>query len=107
MHYMARALLRLKEDHDLRGAIRLLKLGLKEIQEIPALDENDIFDFERTRSVKSIKDLLGQLEKQVPPSKMEKLNRQMQDAIAKEDYEKAATLRDQIRQLGHRKKSAR
>ncbi|MBI4584858.1 MAG: UvrB/UvrC motif-containing protein [Planctomycetes bacterium] len=107
MHYMARALLRLKEEHDLNGAIRLLRLGLKEIQEIPALAGNDVFDFERTRSVKSIKDLLSQLEKQVPPSKMERLHRQMQDAIAQEDYEKAATLRDQIRRMGRRKKSSR
>lgn len=34
-----------------------------------------------------------------PPSKLEQLEKQLDDAIAKEDYEKAAQLRDEIRRL--------
>jgi hypothetical protein len=107
MQIMAKALLRLKERGDLRGAIRILKGGLAEISRLPEIPNNDIFDFERSRSLKSLEDLLSQLESQVPPSprqQRDQLRRQLDEAVGKEDYERAALIRDQIQRIERRKR---
>jgi len=50
--------------------------------------------------VKSLEDLVRQLEGQLPISKLDLLKREMQEAISREDYEKAATIRDEMKKMG-------
>lgn len=47
-----------------------------------------------------LSDLLRQVMKQKPKSKADRLQEQLEMAIATEDYEKAASLRDQMKELG-------
>ena len=103
MQLMSRALLRLKESEDYRGALRILKEGLETIKVLPEILGNEIFQYERTRSVHSLEDLIGQIEMQAsvhcPPTRREKLETQLQSAVDNEDYERAAFLRDKLRKL--------
>lgn len=99
MQVMARALLRVKDRGDIRGALRILRDGSSRIAELPDLPGNDIFEFERARSLESIQELLGQLEEQVPLSPEQALRKELKAAIREEDYERAAELRDQLRDL--------
>jgi len=99
MHIMSRALHRLEMDKDIRSAIRRLEHGIRSIRDLPSLDGSSVFDVERDRSIKSLKDLIHQLQEQLPVSKKDLLKRAMEEAISREDYEKAASIRDQIRRL--------
>lgn len=99
MNIMARALNLLQDKKDVRAAVRLLRHGVAVIRQLPSLEGNSVFDFERDRSVKSLRDLLRQLEAQLPVSKKDVLKKQMQEAISREDYEKAANLRDQLKKM--------
>ncbi len=103
MQVMSKALLQLKEREDYRGALRILKNGLKEIENLEEIPNNEIFEFERNRSVQSLQDLIDQIDRQAqiqaPPSKREKLERELEKAVEKENYERAAVLRDMLRRL--------
>jgi hypothetical protein len=99
MNVMAKTLRRVKERGDVRRAIKMLEQGIEAIRELPPIRDNAIFDFERDRSIKSIQDLIRQFRKQLPVSKKDLIKQEMQEAISREDYEKAATLRDQLKKL--------
>ena len=123
MNVMARALDRIQGDDDIVTALRILRRGIREIEEMPPIAENAIFKYERSRSLKSLKGLLqglaphartrasaarksagrterpvslegGAIEKPVDPEAA--LEREMVRAIREEDYERAALLRDEI-----------
>jgi hypothetical protein len=102
MHVMAKALHKIQVDEDVRSAIRLLRRGMADIEALPTLEENHVFEWEKTRSLKSLEDLLGQLEAQIPPSHRMILERRLQMAVREEDYERAAQLRDEIASLTHK-----
>jgi hypothetical protein len=98
MNYMARALHKVVDERrDLRGALRTLQAAVKAIEALPPMEGNQVFAFEKARSLKSIEELMAQLEAHVP--RHVALNRQLERAIRDEDYEQAATLRDEIAQL--------
>jgi excinuclease UvrABC helicase subunit UvrB len=84
--------------------------GLNVVEEaigkIEALDELDdeTFRFERDRSLTALRDLGGQIRKNRPLSRVEQLEHQLNRAIEKQEFERAAQLRDRIREL--RKSSA-
>jgi len=99
MNIMARTLRRLEQKKDLRAAVRSLRIGIEAVRSLPSLDGNQVFDFERDRSIKSLEDLSRQLERQLPVSRFDVLKKEMEEAISREDYEKAATIRDQIRKI--------
>lgn len=71
------------------------------INKIEALTELDLetFQFERKRSLAALRDLAAQLEKNKPISRREKLERELQKAIAAQEFERAAELRDELRSL--------
>ncbi len=99
MYIMARTLHRLKKRKDIRTALRNLERGIDMVRGLPGIEGNTIFDFERERSIKSLEDLIRQLKSQLPVSKRDVLKRQMEEAISREDYEKAATIRDQLKKM--------
>jgi hypothetical protein len=104
MHAMARALYKIEADEDVRGAIRLLRRAVADVEALPPLEGSHVFEWEKTRSLKSLEDLLGQLESQVPPSRRAILERRLQMAVREEDYERAARLRDEIALLSRKNK---
>jgi hypothetical protein len=100
MNVMARALLRLQGEKDLRGALRLLEAGIRAVEALPPIEDNQVFAFEKVRSLRSLADLHSQLAKQVPVPERTMLAKRLADAVRREDYEEAAHLRDRIRNLG-------
>ena len=99
MLVMAKALHKVKEMSDFRTAIRILTQGKEEIEGMPSLANNEIFEFERSRALVKINDLLQQLESQVPQSLSDRLEKKLNKAIEEEDYELAAQLRDRLKTL--------
>lgn len=71
------------------------------IEQIQSLDEIDdeTFQFERERSLSALRDLAEQIQKNRPLSELEKLEKQMNTAIERQEFERAAQLRDRIRGL--------
>ena len=97
MHGAANALRQIEHgDHE-----PALATIARTIQAIEALEdlEDDTFDFERERSLQSLRDLARQIQSSRPVSKAERLEQQLQRAIEAQEFERAAELRDRLRLL--------
>jgi hypothetical protein len=78
-----------------------LRIANEAIQRIEALEdtEDETFKFERDRSLTALKELTGQIQKNRPLSELERLEHQLRRAIERQEFERAAQLRDRIRAL--------
>ena len=78
-----------------------LSLTQEAIRNIESLDdmEDDTFKFEQERSLMALRELQSQVEKNRPLSELEQLEHQLQRAIDRQEFERAAQLRDRIRGL--------
>lgn len=79
-------------------AIRALQKALDDINRF--WGEYGESDNASGSEVELLSDLLRQVMKQKPKTKADRLQEQLNTAISREDYEKAAVLRDQMRKLG-------
>jgi hypothetical protein len=77
------------------------KVTREAIRNIESLDdlEDDSFKVERERSLIALRELASQIQKNRPLSELEKLEHQLRRAIDTQDFERAARLRDRIREL--------
>jgi hypothetical protein len=77
------------------------KVVVDAIARIEGLEEVDdeTFKYERDRSLMALRDLSEQILKNRPLSKVEQLEHQLNRAIEKQEFERAAQLRDRIREL--------
>lgn len=104
MNAVARAML----EWDLQRhetALQILKNALTRIETLDDLDD-PTFKFERDRSLAVLSDTLKQLEKNRPVSQIEKLERALKQAVDAQEFEQAARLRDQIRDLKRKESPA-
>jgi UvrB/uvrC motif len=79
-------------------ALRIAEEGIGKIEALDDVDD-DTFKFERTRSVTALRELATQIHKNRPLSELEKLESQLRRAIDRQEFERAAQLRDRIRAL--------
>ncbi|MGD0258484.1 MAG: UvrB/UvrC motif-containing protein [Verrucomicrobiota bacterium] len=79
-------------------ALRLARGTIRTIESLAEL-EDDTFKFERERSVMALRELESQIQKNRPLSELEQLEHQLRRAIDKQEFERAARLRDRIREL--------
>lgn len=96
MNAMSRAMISLNGSLK-EVAQHILESAIEEIEALPELDA-PAFQFERIRSLNYLRSAIKQLSN-VNPSPIAKLQRELKDAVAREDYERAAELRDRIRDL--------
>jgi hypothetical protein len=96
MHLMARALDEVKNGVDVEEAITMIESGLAQINELPDLDGNKVFDHEKRTSLKVLGQLHEQLKGMLPPDPDSDLKRRLEDAVRSENYEEAARLRDRL-----------
>ena len=84
-----------------RSYEKALRIANEAIQKIEALDDLDdeTFKFERDRSLTAMRELAEQIQKNRPLSEVEQLERQLRRAIDRQEFERAAQLRDRIREL--------
>jgi hypothetical protein len=97
MNTRARAMQALKQGH-LREAVKRVEEGMRRMEEF-------FEDFDNTEWKESCAELeflkmwLAELRGRLPLTPKEKIQKQLADAIAREDYEKAAMFRDQLQTL--------
>ncbi|MEI8062725.1 MAG: UvrB/UvrC motif-containing protein [Verrucomicrobiota bacterium] len=97
MHTIARAMVE-AEEHAHDRALRILRDGIEQIEALSEVD-NQTFNTERDRAVQALRETITQIEKSRPLSEIEQLEKQLRTAIESQSFERAAQLRDQIRDL--------
>jgi hypothetical protein len=97
IHSTASAMVAL-ERRDYNSALSIANEGLKKIEALDDLDDES-FQFERGRSLTALRELASQIEKNRPLSELERLEHQLRRAIERQEFERAAQLRDRIRDL--------
>lgn len=77
-------------------ALGVIREALEGIQTMEELDD-ETFRFERERSIVALEELASQIKRDRPMSEVEKLERQLRRAIERQEFEKAAVLRDKLK----------
>jgi hypothetical protein len=97
VHSSAGIMLELEKNH----YDKALQLTQEAIRKVEALEpfEDETFGFERERSVTALRELAEQIQKNRPMSELEQLEHQLRRAIERQEFERAAQLRDRIRAL--------
>lgn len=85
-----------KKNYD--RALRLANDAIRTIEALPEMEEES-FQFERERSLTALKELADQVRKNRPLSELEQLEHQLRRAVERQEFERAAQLRDRIRLL--------
>jgi hypothetical protein len=96
MHSVSKAMSRVQR-HESGEARSILEDAIESIQRMEAVD-TPAFEFERVRSVNYLRSALEQLE-DTPSDPVARLREELDTAVQQEDYERAARLRDHIREL--------
>ena len=84
-------------DHE--GALKLIAEVAAKIENLPEVDADE-FRVEQRRSLKALSQMAEDIRKEKPLSETEALKRELDAAVAREEYEKAAELRDRLREAG-------
>jgi hypothetical protein len=79
-------------------ASRITRETIRKLESLEDL-EDETFRFERERSLMALRELDSQIQKNRPLSELEKLEHQLRRAIDTQEFERAARLRDRIREL--------
>ncbi len=98
MRTRAQGALALEAD-DPRGAVRAIEAGVEALRSLYR-DQEQSEMAEQATEVKMLESWLQELRPHLPRSARERLETELNQAIAREDYEKAAELRDALKKLG-------
>jgi hypothetical protein len=93
---VANAMIKVNEEM-ISQATELLESAIQDIESMPDID-TPTFEMERNRSIDVLQSTLKQV-LQAKASPVAELERELEDAVAEENYELAAELRDKIRSL--------
>lgn len=97
MNACAAALMTLdKGAHD--KALEIIHAAIERIECLQEIDD-ETFTFERSRSLNALRELAAQIQQTRPVSNVERLERQLRRAIDRQEFERAAELRDRLREL--------
>ena len=91
------------EQGDAPKALKIVQSGREQIEALEDLDD-ETFELERERSLAALTELETQLQQKQPVSPVELLQRQLHNAIERQEFERAAELRDKIRELRERRR---
>lgn len=97
IHATARALLAFQEKQ-YRESLEIVREALEKIATLPEVQAEEFFA-ERERSQQALAELREELSRNRPLSPEELLQQELRQAIDREEFERAATLRDQLRRL--------
>ncbi|MCY3761407.1 MAG: UvrB/UvrC motif-containing protein [Gemmatimonadetes bacterium] len=97
IHATAKAMLAARNgDYD--EAIARVRRAREEIDDLPEVEAEEFF-VEKERSQQALDELEEELRENKPLSKEEKLKRALQEAVEREDFERAADIRDRLKGL--------
>lgn len=97
MNAIAAAMIEWDREHH-AAALAIVRRASERIEALPELDD-ETFKFERDRSLQALRELAEQIEITRPLSELERLERALRTAVAEQQFERAAELRDRIRVL--------
>jgi hypothetical protein len=100
IHAVACAMIELERGRTLSSR-EMVAAAIQKIETLPELD-NETFRFERERSLEALRELCAEIDKHRALSPLEKLEKQLEQAVAEQQFERAAQLRDLIRSLRDR-----
>ena len=83
---------------DFDRALGFADMGLREIDALEEID-TDVFRFEMKRSLDHLCEVREDINKRRPLSPVEELRKEINQAVAEENYERAAELRDRLHEL--------
>jgi len=112
---------------NVKAALEVIAEAIEEIEKLPPV-KTRVFKLEKTRSLVALRDLGAQLKRQerafnpdgvpaegplamarvchaTPPSRADRLREELAEAVAAENYERAAGIRDELRRLDGEKAS--
>jgi protein-arginine kinase activator protein McsA len=93
------------EASDAAKAIKIIQGAIERIEALEDIHDQT-FDFEKERSLKALRETAEQIKNSQPVSEMEQLERELKKAIAGEEFERAAELRDRLKALRARGESS-
>ena len=85
-------------DQRFEQALRTIRRAMDQIESLEEL-EDETFRYERKRSLQALREFVHQLERTRPRSEVEKLEQELKKAVATQEFERAAVLRDRLREL--------
>jgi len=97
MRAMAHAMERIQQG-DEQGALSLAQQAVAQINELDEM-EAETFDLERMRSLGVLEQFIDELREKTVPDEREIVKRRLEKAVAEENYERAAQLRDMLRAM--------
>ena len=97
MHAVARVMVEIHESNfdSALVTIREVRKRIEELEEVDAME----FHTEKERSLKALEELAEEIEGKRPLSEKEKLEKELAEAVAQEEYERAAVIRDRLSDL--------
>lgn len=97
MNAVASALLSL-EQGDPAKALQIIQTARDQLAALAEVDD-EVFRYERKRSQAALRELEAQVRRRQPRSPVERLEGQLRHAIERQEFERAAELRDRLRAL--------
>jgi hypothetical protein len=86
-----------------QSALQTVREATDQIESLAELDD-ETFRYERKRSLLALREFINQLERTRPRSETEKLEQELRKAVAAQQFERAAVLRDRLRDLRQSKR---
>ena len=97
MTAVARAMMEIDRDA-YEVALGFVRQAIDAIEALPEMD-NPTFAFERDRSLSALRELADHIEETRPVSEVERVERALEQAVEAQEFERAAKLRDRLRNL--------
>jgi hypothetical protein len=105
MNAVARAMVHLQRARHIQ-ALAVVRAALADIAALPEVDV-ETFRIERERALDALRDMAEGIEHNRPLSEEERLENELRAAVSREEFERAAVLRDRIGALRARQQAAR
>ena len=83
---------------DFDDALEVVEEAREQIDDLPEVDAEEFF-VERKRSHEALDELEESVRSKRPPSRAEKLEQELQEAVDEEEFERAASIRDELNEL--------
>ena len=97
IHAVARVMVAIQNE-DFDRATRVVKEAEEKIDNLPETEAEE-FEVEKKRSLKALGELTEEIRGKQPASREDILKQELADAVEQENFEKAARLRDEIREM--------